>query len=107
MQSGRHFIREDDAMEFVFVPTKFAMGKIVITPGAADQLTELDVHVSLCRHAQADWGDVDAEDWQANDQSLNGDARLLSAYRDENGVKFWIITEGDRSATTILLPEEY
>ncbi len=94
-------------MEFVFVPTKFAMGRIVITRGAAESLVEVDVHASLCRHAQGDWGDVDEEDWTANDQSLEGDGRLLSVYRDESEVKFWIITEGDRSATTILLPEEY
>lgn len=54
-----------------------------------------------------DWGDLCEEDRQANEDALNRDLRLLSAYSDRNGAKFWIITEADRSLTTILLPEDY
>ncbi len=54
-----------------------------------------------------DWGEVNAEDWQANEQSLLRDLRLLSVYTMSNCTKFWIITEADRSATTFLLPDEY
>jgi hypothetical protein len=61
----------------------------------------------LQRHQRCDWGVVDKEDWESNDWSLENDERILSAYRLANGVKVWIITESDRSTTTILLPEEY
>lgn len=59
------------------------------------------------RHAKGDWGDLDVEDLQANDAALKSGGRLVSSYRTESGTKFWIITEADRSATTVLLPEEY
>jgi hypothetical protein len=66
----------------------------------------------LDRHVKGDWGDLDAEDKQANDQALKQGSRLLSAYNDDrfpgHGVStLWIITEADRSATTILFPDEY
>jgi hypothetical protein len=61
----------------------------------------------LQRHARGDWGDVCDEDKQANDRALkNGDERILSAY-SITGKKIWIITEWDRSVTTVLFPEEY
>jgi hypothetical protein len=66
-----------------------------------------DVKDALLRHGWRDWGDVCAEDWTANDQALAGGSRVLSAYHDRAGVKFWIITEADRRATTILLPADY
>ena len=67
---------------------------------------------SLNRHVKGDWGDVDDEDKQTNDQALKQGTRLLSAYNDErfpkNGIAtIWIITEADRSATTILFRDEY
>ena len=61
----------------------------------------------LIRHLAGDWGEVNPEDWQANEQSLLRDLRLLSVYTMSTGTKFWVITEADRSATTFLLPEEY
>lgn len=61
----------------------------------------------LIRHLAGDWGEVNPEDWQANEQSLLRDLRLLSVYTISNGTKFWVITEADRSATTFLLPDEY
>jgi hypothetical protein len=85
----------------------FALGQTVITPGAMAALTNTDVLNALARHAAGDWGDVCGEDGLTNDEALRSGARLLSAYRTCNGVKFWIITEADRSVTTILLPEEY
>jgi hypothetical protein len=70
------------------------------------------IQKSLNRHVKCDWGDVDDEDKQTNDQALKQGTRLLSAYNDDrfpkNGVAtIWIITEADRSATTILFPDEY
>jgi hypothetical protein len=61
----------------------------------------------LQRHQAGDWGDVDEHDRQENELSLKNGFRLLSVYHAANGVKFWIITEADRSATTVLLPEDY
>jgi len=50
---------------------------------------------------------VSPSDWKQNDYALKHGLRLLSSYRSESGTKFWIITEADRSATTVLLPEDY
>jgi hypothetical protein len=61
----------------------------------------------LARHASRDWGEVPPEDWEENEFSINNELRVLSAYSLRNGTKIWIITEADRSATTILLPSEY
>ena len=85
----------------------FPIGQTVITPGAIAVLATTDVLNALARHAAGDWGDVWGEDRLANDEALRTGARVLSAYRTREGVKFWIITEADRSVTTILLPEEY
>ena len=61
----------------------------------------------LARHQQGDWGEVCDEDKQENEYSVTKRLRILSAYRTSKGVKLWVITEADRSATTILLPDEY
>jgi len=83
------------------------LGQTVITQGAIAVLANSDVLDALARHAAGDWGDVCGEDRLANHEALRTGARLLSAYRTCEGVKFWIITESDRSVTTVLLPEEY
>lgn len=87
--------------------TTFALGQIVITPAALDVLSQDDIVRSLRRHAGGDWGDVCEEDCSANDQALLHGDRLLSVYHTADHRKFWIITEWDRSVTTILLPEDY
>ena len=86
---------------------KFNLGQTVITPNALNSIQPEDVQNAMLRHAAGDWGDVDDEDKAANDAALKHGHRLLSAYRDRNQVKFWIVTEADRSATTVLLPEDY
>jgi hypothetical protein len=63
----------------------------------------MDVHCSTC----GDWGDVNEQDRQENELSLQKGFRLFSVYHSTQGVKFWIITEANRSATTVLLPQEY
>jgi hypothetical protein len=83
------------------------LGMTVATPGALNELTNQDRIRALIRHARGDWGDVDPDDWAENELSLTEGFRLLSSYHSEDGVKFWIITEADRSVTTILLPSEY
>ena len=85
----------------------FELGRTVITRNALDTLDPDDVQAALTRHAHCDWGECCAEDAQENDLSLREGCRLLSVYHDRKGVKFWVITEADRSATTVLLPEDY
>lgn len=86
---------------------KFPLGRTVTTPGAlADVLAE-EMQAALFRHHHGDWGDVGEDDWQENERSLREGFRLLSIFHTKAGVKFYIITEHDRSATTVLLPEEY
>ena len=88
-------------------PSKFPLGEIVITRAALDTLPPEDVRRSLARHAQGDWGELCEEDRQENELSLKEGFRLHSAYRAADGTKFWIITEADRSVTTVLLPADY
>ena len=83
------------------------MGQTVITANAQAQLPAHEVLASLQRHHRRDWGDVGREDWQENELSLAKGFRLFSVYHTADGVKFWIITEADRSVTTILMPEDY
>jgi hypothetical protein len=83
------------------------LGRTVITRGALDTLDGEEVLAGMARHARGDWGDLCPEDKQANDDALSVGARLLSAYHTGDNRKFWIITEADRSVTTVLLPEEY
>ena len=85
----------------------FALGQIVATPGVLESVARTDVLKALGRHALGDWGEVCGQDRQTNDEALLHGFQLLSAYQSETGTKFWIITEGDRSVTTILLPDEY
>ena len=96
-------------LERLMIPSLFQLGQIVATPGAIDALeragqSEIDY---LARHVGGDWGDLDQEDREANDLALSDGTRLLSAYRLPTGDKLWIITEHDRSATTLLLPSDY
>lgn len=86
---------------------KFPLGRTVITPNARDTLDAADIHTAVLRHARGDWGDCGTDDANENEFSLKNALRLFSVYHDRNGTKFWIITEADRSATTILLPEDY
>ena len=88
---------------------KFPLGRVVATPGALRAIAAAGHRPQefLHRHEQGDWGELDKEDCRENERSLKDDCRLLSAYRLRDGNKIWIITEADRSATTILLPEEY
>ena len=85
----------------------FKLGQTVITPSARDALQPADVYQAIQRHAAGDWGDVGPADRAENELSLQEGFRILSAYRDRNGTKFWIITEANRSQTTVLLPEDY
>jgi hypothetical protein len=87
----------------------FPLGQMVATQGALDALEEADETIQevLRRHAKGDWGDLSPEDRAENERGLKEGLRLLSAYTLSTGERLWIITEHDRSATTLLLPDEY
>ena len=87
----------------------FQLGEIVLTPGALHALREADNPgvEFLYRHQTGDWGDVPDEDKAENEFSVDKGFRILSAYHLNTGVQVWIITEADRSSTTVLLPSEY
>lgn len=87
--------------------TGVPLGRVVITQNALATLSQDDILAGILRHAARDWGDVCDEDRGANDYALLHGERLLSVYHTADRRKFWIITEWDRSTTTILLPEDY
>lgn len=85
---------------------KFELGQIVITQGAIAVVSHLTAIEIVTRHVTGDWGDMGAEDSATNEQALVHGGRLMSSYM-VGKEKVWIITEWDRSVTTILLPDEY
>ena len=101
----------------IFVPCRpsFELGQIVATPGALAATTDMQRLEYLKRHSIGDWGKVCGNDWAANDQAIEDGDRILSAYPIDPSKPYegfgdntlWIITEGDRSVTTFLLPDEY
>ena len=90
-----------------FPTAKFRLGRILSTPNALEHLTQDDILLGIQRHQAGDWGDVNEHDRLENELSLKEGFRLWSVYHAANGLKFWLITEADRSATTVLLPEDY
>lgn len=90
---------------------KFQIGSTYMTAGikakvAEDKVFAQEVYMCLHRHSQCDWGDLSEDDKQSNDEALQTGDRILSAYETTQG-RIWIITEADRSATTVLFPDEY
>jgi hypothetical protein len=85
---------------------RFRPGNIVTTLGASEVATRDQIDAILARHLSGDWGEVDREDASANERALKHGGRLMSAY-DVNGEKLWVVTEADRSATTVLTPGDY
>jgi hypothetical protein len=88
---------------------KFPIGNVLATPEALQALVSAGENPAdfVLRHTRGDWGEVDQYDKNENELAVRHGFRLLSAYRLSTGKKIWIITEADRSCTTILLPEEY
>ena len=89
------------------MPLLFPPGRIVITDGAAAVLQQPEAVSLIRRHLTGDWGEMDAHDQRANRDALRNGDRLFSQYTLASGTRIWIITEADRSVTTILLPDEY
>ena len=88
------------------VNPRFNPGRLMITRNAKNALPRREVDAAINRHLSGDWGDVCQSDWQRNEQALRDGDRLLSVYQTQAGEKFWIITESDRSTTTVLLPSD-
>ena len=88
-------------------PGRFPLGALYVTAAVDRTIAPADISRALARHAKGDWGDVCPEDRAENELSLKEGYRLLSVYKDSQGATFWIITERDRSATTVLLPDDY
>lgn len=88
---------------------RFTLGQTLITPGALEalQISGQTAIEFLRRHISGDWGELSDDDVKENELSLEQGFRLLSRYQTSKGERLWIITEADRSATTILLPIEY
>ena len=87
----------------------FSLGQVVATPGALAALEEAGQHpfVFLSRHISGDWGNLVAEDKEENQRALEHGNRIFSSYFTAKNTKIWVITEWDRSVTTLLLPSEY
>lgn len=90
-------------------PVRFQLGCIFITPGAIDALEDSGESAQefIGRHARLERGELGEEDYKENLFSVDKPLRIFSAFKTANGVKIWVVTEADRSATTILLPSEY
>ena len=94
----------------IVVPLGFMvvqLGMISATRRVTMELDKCQVNELLRRHMIGDWGDIDGEAWQANDEALMRKHRVVSSYFDRRFQRFMVVTEADRSRTTILLPEEY
>ena len=86
---------------------RFRLGQIVATPNALAHISQDEILSAIQRHQAGDWGDLDDHDSQVNESGLLHGGRLLSVYHSSAGLKFYVITEWDRSVTTVLLPEDY
>ena len=94
-------------MSHTITRVKLPLGRTVATPGVLAAVAPDEMARALARHASGDWGDLGEEDWAMNDRAaVSGEDRILSSYMVDD-TKFWIITEWDRSVTTVLLPEDY
>ena len=106
MKEAGSFFRELP-MIAIATGSRFSLGAVVITVNALATIQPEEVQAALRRHGQGDWGDLGSDDRAENVRALKFGGRLFSAYTAGNGTKFYIITESDRSVTTILLPEDY
>lgn len=86
---------------------RFPLGEVTITPNAAAKIPPAEVESALRRHARGDWGELDPGDRTENERALERGSAIASIFTAKSGITFYIITEGDRSVTTVLLPEEF
>lgn len=83
------------------------MGQLYATQNALQLLNPAEIADAVQRHCRGDWGDICQEDRGLNEEALTDGSRIMSIYQAKQGIRFWIITEADRSVTTVLLPEDY
>ena len=104
MNDSQHarFSKLDESAE-----ARFKLGRIVATRGALDELSHEEMVWALSRHVRGDWGELDDEDMDENERALKEGSRLFSVYGSARATRFYVITEWDRSVTTVLLPSEY
>ena len=86
---------------------EFPLGRTVATRGVLTEVAHKAMYEALARHERGDWGEMPTEDKALNNRALDVGGRLVSKWSDPQGTKFHVITEADRSITTVLLPEEY
>lgn len=86
---------------------RLPLGQVVVTANAKSILSDYDINSAIARHQSCDWGDTSKADWDANDSALKNGDRILSTFTSWAGDKFWVITEWDRSYTTVLMPDDY
>ena len=86
---------------------RFELGRLCITPNAAEAVPAEEVLQAVARHATGDWGLLNPHDRQQNEHALRQGGRLLSVYQSSTGQRFYVITEASRDFTTVLLPEDY
>ena len=82
------------------------LGNVRIGPEARKALTTEDIQLALSRHANGEWGNVSKRDAKENERALREGVRVMSTYRSNGGVKFWVVTKSDRSETAVFLPHE-
>jgi len=87
--------------------SRFALGRLCVTPKAADALPPEELFRAVARHARGDWGLLQAPDRQQNEEALRHGGRLVSMYPSRSGQRLYVITEASRDLTIVLLPEEY
>jgi hypothetical protein len=86
---------------------KFSLGVIVMSSDVANEVGRATIRDAINRHAKGDWGEVCKEAWEENELAIIKGRRLLSSYRNDEGKRFWILTEADRTSTTVMIPEDY
>jgi hypothetical protein len=91
----------------MLVQSTFPFGRLVATQNALNHVSMDDIETALNRYGARDWGELCEADRKEDDFAVENDGRILAVYTTSHGTRFWLITEWDRSATTILLPEDY
>jgi hypothetical protein len=101
------YMENENRTPFILHLGRFTLGAVYATPGAMENLHSDEMKELLQRHAACDWGDCCEEDWESNCTAIHKGTRIFSVFTSYSGVRIWIITEADRSYTTVLLPSEY
>ena len=103
----KHLLKETATKENNRQAKSITLGRLLVTPGVIEKVSQVELLDALARHRTHDWGNIGPEDWAANDRAALHGGRILSTFDTECGTRFWIITEADRRVTTALLPMEY